>query len=126
MDEKELRIGNWIINFIDEEFQVNGETFAQFNIHVFKPIPLTEQWLEDLGCTWTGVSHSTYPSQGYVKEYNLPDTNWDISGIGNGNFDIDFNLDCEFDCFPSLPEIKYVHQLQNLYFALTEKELIKQ
>lgn len=65
-----------------------------------KPIPITEEWLLKFGFE-----------------------GWDIDNytliLTNGNF---FKLEC---LDPIATNIFYVHQLQNLYFALTGKELWK-
>jgi hypothetical protein len=64
-------------------------------------IPLTEEWLVTFGFE-------------YIEEYKW----WEIDWC---NFTIDLGGEYEFE-FAFHP-IKYVHQLQNLYFALTGKEL---
>ena len=70
------------------------------------PIPLTEEWLVKFGYK--------YKSYGYGEEEWKQ---WSFKGYSlNG-----------FTCNTSGVNIKYVHQLQNLYFALTGEELtIKQ
>lgn len=114
---KELRIGNYI--------DVNGTAVIRgtnekgvwirnkaFCIMDFKGIPLTEEWLHKLG-----VASITEP---------ISLTRWAIRNLvimvaPFGGFYI---------AYPSYPnngiEIKYVHQLQNLVFALTGKELTLQ
>ena len=82
-----------------------------------EPIPLTEEWLLKFGFT-----------KGYTKwGYNIPDWMFDITafiGIGlNGNKQW-FNLYCvNGETKQIFQSIYYVHQLQNLYFALTGQEL---
>jgi len=69
-----------------------------------KPIPLTEEWLLKFG-------YKLYHDYVWVND------NTDVLGR------IDkFKDDVARSIYPRL-EIKYVHQLQNLYFALTGKEL---
>lgn len=65
---------------------------------VFKPIPLTEEWLLMFGFNGWDIGHYTL-------------------ALTNGNF---FHIDNES---PIARNVKYVHQLQNLYFALTGEEL---
>jgi hypothetical protein len=118
MKATELRIGNYI--------QINGDlSYATASLIIaideleltVKPIPLTEEWLKDFG---------------FIDKYKSCNTDWSIYG-----FTINQQSD-EDDEGSKIPQeqifyyqyqydIKYVHQLQNLYFALTGKELtIKQ
>lgn len=72
----------------------------------YLPIPITEQWLLRLGF----IIHQSPPVKAFRK------------GLHFGFFDDDcfyFQLGKGMDI-----EIKHIHQLQNLYFALTGKELI--
>lgn len=114
MKTTELRIGNYIIDtnglkdyykvFLLEDGYIN--TSKEDSI---QPIQLTEEWLLKLG------------------------------GVDN-NYTIDFKCSRKKICFSwaskvvsdgrrhgfhsnKYPHIKYVHQLQNLYFALTGEEL---
>jgi hypothetical protein len=127
MQANELRLGNLIIGNLIYEGKL--KTFRRLNddldvvffsdgsIHEIgeyltdcKPIPLTEEWLLKFG----------FVSNPYKDRYEL---------IAKINIIIEcdktkglVNLYCE-----QFPHIKYVHQLQNLYFALTGEELtIKQ
>ena len=68
-----------------------------------EPIPLTEDVFLSLGFT--------QEKQGY-KHWNL-----DLYFHEDGEW-------CESDQLPLFIFLKYVHQLQNLYFALTGDELI--
>ena len=113
-----------------EEFQVTWETIAEYYYEYHKairpgervcdeitdyqfdlinPIPLTEEWLERFGfkekSKWTFVLNT--PS-GRMLTYHLGTKiiHYGSDGYGSG----------EINC-------KYVHQLQNLYHALTGKEL---
>ena len=111
MKANELRIGNYVNGGIVQSLPMHqGEMYAvliQSEFHSFgtpklmediKPILLTEKWLLDFG--FDGLD---------LGKYTLI--------LSNGNF---FSLSCEE---PIAINIKYVHQLQNLYFALTNKEL---
>ena len=73
----------------------------------FKPIPITEEWLLKFGF----FKHNN----AYVLE--KPNEN-----IMNFKFSIWSDFTYNSSEFPV--ELKYVHQLQNLYFALTGNELI--
>lgn len=110
MEAKELRIGNW--------YEHNGE-YKQVSPNTIvevweakrlwcKPIPLTTEILEKAGFK---------KIEGIGWEcYNL--TNYDISVYLNG-FATIRTYDEDADKFPC----KYLHQLQNLYYALTGEEL---
>ena len=71
------------------------------------PIPLTEEWLIKFGFkkTWFG--------------YENISTGIEIEPLKNGDYTICINAN-EYHVGESF---KYVHQLQNIYFALTNKEL---
>ena len=75
---------------------------AERGIESFRPVLINSEWLLKLG--FVESSH-------------------------NGSFEIRINLMGDgyacFNCFGYfLREVKYVHELQNLYFALTDEELI--
>lgn len=71
-----------------------------------KPIPLTEEWLLKFGLDKLDGCFSLQTKRGnLIIEEDLCEI------TGNYN-DIGFNAPC-----------KYVHQLQNLYFTLTNEEL---
>lgn len=123
MKANELRIGNWIsTSFLDEErlmiiseigeFNVvceNKETDAQCGFKVIYPIPLTEEWLAKFGVKW--IDETGY---GWI------DGNYHFKAkkFKNGRIDIWINSN-----LVNNRKTKYVHQLQNLYFALTGEEL---
>jgi hypothetical protein len=99
----ELRIGNWV-KTTEGEIQIhNGWEIDEGN--ECNPIPLTEEWLERFGAKSDVVS----------SMFGLG--NWISINLSNdGDFWIE-NITGE------VVVIKYVHQLQNLYFALTGEEL---
>lgn len=108
--EKELRIGNWVI-YKSHVIQLCSEDFAQLEddikTGIFSPIPLDEAWLLDFGFERDGA---------YWSHRNL---NLQTSELKNGG---------EIILVPNrkyVLELKYTHQLQNLYFALTGEELIR-
>lgn len=93
------------------------------------PIELTEEWLLKLGFTQTTDNGEVKSYQLYIKEENWF-FQYDIiqrrnkeywSGIvfklyADGGYDDSGELDL-------VEKIKYVHQLQNIFFALTGEEL---
>lgn len=103
MKANELRIGNFVSDRLGIVIiGTNGRIeFAD----IYKPIPLTEEWLVKFG---------------FVKDY---------SGWQNGiriEYDKErqsYVLDTDGNDYLQSPLIKHVHRLQNLYFALTGEEL---
>ena len=116
MEAKELRIGNLLkCAKSDNFFEVSYEDLGYINdgISESKPILLTEEWLLKFG-----FGRSDEFEMGHNKNFNF-----------GFYYDYHFNrfmLDCDNEndgVYIYLDHIKYVHQLQNLYFALTGTEL---
>jgi hypothetical protein len=111
MNVKELRIGNLVFYPLsDTEIEIDREMFAAqpglANLEDYRPIPLTEEWLLKFGFE-LDISQIEFFHRGGVWMH----------------FDGD-SLSANFGHIEQLDvEIKYVHQLQNLYFALTGEEL---
>ena len=113
MKATELRIGNYL-DFEGEPMQFEREDFNyEFNLSSqWQPIQLTEEWLIKFGfkkhneMTWLDTEHT---------ETQLP--NLQLNNF-KPDEEIGMFLDDKYGVI-----IKYVHQLQNLYFALTNKEL---
>ena len=127
MKASELRIGNWVnvrqYPYENEPYQISslsidntftfkfkGDIKGCFATSIINPIPLTEEWLLKFG-------------------FKLMDTNSDgghhfhILIVGDLRFLTPFE-DCSEVSLDGLSmAVYYVHQLQNLYFALTKKEL---
>lgn len=106
MKPTELRIGNWIKrNTQSDGFQIDHHSFwsCERNPENYKPIYLTEDWLEKFG-------------------FKTDDIIWVKDEIQIGHYKSGFYL-CSGTLLRLSKKIKYVHQLQNLYFALTGKEL---
>ena len=96
MDIKELRIGNYV-NIKDIILRIDLQELY-YNSFPMTPVPLTEEWLLKFGF-----------KKAYETYYQYKDF------ILNDKFimmDIDITI-----------QLKHVHQLQNLYFALTGEEL---
>ena len=119
----ELRIGNYITEvtasagFYASVISIGVDTctysigyWASFD--KLAPIPLTEKWLLDFG---------------FEKENNPFYKYWNI-GINPISKDpllsVTYNIKGNYYFFDNAHhQIKHVHQLQNLYFALTGEEL---
>ena len=109
MEAKDLRIGNLV--FIGKEVNVLElvdfvDIYENNTIKHFEPIPLTEEWLLKFGF------------ESYDGEYKYASRWLNIEKSENGY--VKLADDYFIDSF----EFKHVHQLQNLYFALTNEELI--
>ena len=112
INPQELRIGNYISNKKDILFNVlpeDIETISKFPDN-YNPIPLTEEWLLRLGFHKGSIPEPD-GSRCYYK----------------GMLDVIFKTSNGFIYSNHKPsghtKIEYLHQLQNLYFALTGVEL---
>ena len=112
MKANELRIGNWYYTNNGKPDQIDGHGISQFQdgevfdeVNDFiKPIPLTEEWLFKFGFVVTdGLFGNKYRKS--IDFYTMKDK----------------SIGFVFDDY--CITIKYLHQLQNLYFALTGQEL---
>jgi hypothetical protein len=119
---QELRIGNWV-EYDNRYFQIDSiaDVFPTLNTPEFgigvvdynniKPIPLTEEWLLKFGFK---LLNKKYRKTGFLHCNKI----W-------------FPLTVRFYCHgiwveyfgQQIGEIKYVHQLQNIYFAIEKEEL---
>lgn len=112
MEAKNFRIGNWIYDkTFKKEIQFKsfyGLCNIENNIDNYKPIPLTEEWLLKFGfekqMAWTYRIHMF--GDKWLVVY-LGQKGWSIN---NKNY-------------PDFMKLDYVHQLQNLFFAITGEEL---
>ena len=107
MRANELRVGNWVSQY-GLNFKLELEDFKKPNLN---PIPLTEEWLLKFGFEEQGKSIIfSIEHQGMKLVIDI------YQGLNN------IHLVFENMSAP-LIKIKYVHQLQNLFFALTGEEL---
>lgn len=119
----ELRIGN-TIEWANDPESTNNEAIVEAflldgnirtstgdgHISEFKPIQLTEKWLTKFGFEKNGTVFKLNSWFGLEKEYSRE--NYEKYNFMFENYQIQFP-----DLF-----VKSVHQLQNLYFALTGEE----
>jgi hypothetical protein len=121
MNANELRIGNKILFAEDgTEFTVTDILGNGFNVKneeentwieadQFEGVTLTEEWLLSFGFYKTMSWTYAIELEGNLKlVYYLGEKGWSIG----------------FKSYSDFTNLKYVHQLQNLYFALMGKELI--
>jgi hypothetical protein len=118
MKAAELRIGNyvkglgfnifWIVEGIENDFIYSSKAWRLLSC--FEPIPLTEEWLLEFG---------------FEKEY-INQTGCDFFRFGEHEiFYYPEKKEFKYDMLilSDGVNIKHIHQLQNLYFALAGEEL---
>ena len=121
MKANELRIGNWVSNYKDTPTQIlewtGNEAYLTegrkaYGIKTSSPIPLTEEWLIKFGAT---------QDQFDLEAFCLSSLTFDYYIIKNTM--LDGSIYWMIDELRGDTCIQYVHQFQNLYFALTGEEL---
>jgi len=86
----------------------DGANISHYIDEIMKPIPLTEEWLGKVGIY-----------NKYKKEFGISFDRYDLFiDLSNRIF-----LRYDDNQIIQLKSIKYVHELQNIYFALAGKEL---
>ncbi|OPC36155.1 hypothetical protein [Elizabethkingia miricola] len=110
MEIKELRLGNYVkyernsVYFTVESIEFVNNLVNATDIEYLEPISLTEEWLLKFGFEKSeSLSNCTKITNGYKFDFAGGEVLY-LDSI-------------------RLKHIKYVHQLQNLYFALTGEEL---
>jgi hypothetical protein len=120
MKKNELRIGNlvkgigfnvyWTIEGVKD-----GAIFASGEwrkLSAFEPIPLTEEWLEMLGFEYNKFYQNFRIKAGdYFNSIKYFDGEWCYN-----------NDQSDAGCY-FVTTVQYVHELQNLYFAINKEEL---
>ncbi len=132
MKAEELRKGNWVSDGRRVGFVIttNKKTCTikmpvstlKMAVEEVEPIPITEEWLLDFGFEKIIFdSDETGYGENYVLQINKKTKivfEDDMSfGIESAVLDTNW-LDLDFD------KLKGVNELQNLFFALTRKELV--
>lgn len=138
---KDLRIGNII--------QVGGNTLETYQTYkpmvvrldvieaiaeenkerpdailsVFQPIRLTDEWLEKLGLIKKNITEDMPEGlkQPDIDEDGSIWYNW-VHGLFN--LEIQSNGEIWFEVYSHYKHVKYVHELQNLYYSLCGEELV--
>lgn len=113
---KELRIGNWVV--IDFYKQWELEDYKSYGKKVdgewqndnVEPIPLTPEILKKTGFKQSSEFDDTFRLNEFDIYYRISYCEWTVDDRGDNE--------------GTKPRfIKYVHQLQNLYYSLTGTEL---
>ena len=126
MKLNELRIGNYIkLMLNDEDFAIVQVTLNDLDAidnkkGVYEPLPLTEDWLFKNGFSVKNFDYSIPISECKVVWLTLIPQDEECTAYSVCVTQTD---EYEEDQNAFLSDISYVHQLQNLYFALTGKEL---
>jgi len=137
MNTKEVRVGNFVLNHKKEATKVVqtlmdslGGAINGWDETNFDPIPLTEEWLLKAGFELYNYEPNEegdeFPDFIYMSYKITPPEKLYYYTITNTPEDggyYDFCVKVQFADYVMLNSIQYVHQLQNLYFALTGKEL---
>lgn len=123
MKASELRIGN---RYLSTKFQSPvicemgdfGEIYAradgssEYDVdEIFQPLPLTEEWLLKFGFERYQDAYY-YPYKKMFLCIQLPP-----------NYAVGLCRKEDWAFYDRFEHVEYVHQLQNLYFALTNEEL---
>jgi hypothetical protein len=120
MKANELRIGNYILNEYDTPSKVReithyecvflGDNLLKQDLQNCNPVPLTEELL--LKCGFNKKARRIVWDIGWIELwYSSYAKNYQVRFYKTGN-DIE-----------KVINIEYLHQLQNLYFAITGEEL---
>lgn len=112
MEARELRIGNlvWLSDKQKVWEILDGHEIDKCDESPFsQPIPLTEEWLLKLG----------FEKDTHTHKWSLP---FNLQKV-ECSFEIDNKFTRYFQPDFMATDIIYVHQLQNLYYALTGQEL---
>ena len=116
MEAKELRIGNWVKDKDGRQpIKIDLGDFCYIErqgVEDYEPISLTEEWLLKFGV------NELLNQDVYRVNYTCYH-----KGTNCFNYCLGYYHDDQGYIDNIFKDIKHVHQLQNLYFALTGKEL---
>lgn len=139
LQRKDFRIGNRIIYMGAEiviegiqrdgdiDYTLNGHPYGGHNVKHYEPIPITESYLLKQGLrSQKEMNEKWYLDYAFVysfedelrcSDYFIATDLEDVYKFCIATFDDGMQS------YESLRRLKYVHELQNLFFALTGKEL---
>jgi len=123
MNAHELRNGNWLHSELtNKDFQVNPDDIRSiwlgYDRGMVKTIPLTEEWLLKFGFSdkdyKNGYIGKDFKSGGMILDFVLS------KPFSKGEWNNTYTFDFDGHRFSKM---EFVHELQNLFFALTGNEL---
>lgn len=129
MKTRELMMGNLIqiegnpvevIKIFEIHLEVHSDIFQFWHVEIeeVEPISLTEEWLMKFGFKQSPTSNSCFYIVYKQLDLILYKTDTPIA-VSN-----DFKLECFYYFFNKVAVIiEYAHQIQNLFFSLTQTEL---
>lgn len=134
MEALELRIGNLIelkhtnnplkiAEILKDSVSIAPQRespWQQIPFEYVVPIPLTEEWLMKFSFN---KQYFPNPFEDEEPKLNKDGTRYYHWVHGLFNMEIQSNGEIWFEVYNHYIHVKYVHQLQNLYFALSEQEL---
>ena len=128
MKPTELRIGNLVTQIIERSTHNEEKTItiewqelmwiSRDRVDFYKPIPLTEEWLLKFWFEKSIVKEPWF-EKNKIEVFKYSKGNFFLLGGNHTAYGIGLH-----DIWKGMEiNIQYVHQLQNLYFALTNEQL---
>ena len=125
MKAQELRVGNYVYDTIAnavvevvlirsihrDDRIITLPSRWNCRIEEFNPISLTEEWLLKLGFNFDDDC-------GWITDFITGFYMFELAELSENGYELRVNDEYNTGC-----KIKFVHQLQNLYFVLTGEEL---
>lgn len=114
----DLRIGNLVYDIAGIN-PVEVEILMKDKIPLIQPIPLTKDWILKFG--FVIFDWPEFKDSRFIDYLHLTDGGVILRVIPEGASV--FTLDHCSDGYSFIAKVQYVHQFQNLYFALTGEEV---
>jgi hypothetical protein len=112
MKKSDLRIGNWVFDSEGFDYRIQGYELYVNLVEDFKPIPLSEEWLERLGFGYNNFYQNFRIKAGDdFNSIKYFEGEWCYN-----------NYESDAGCY-FVTTVQYVHELQNLYHAINKEEL---
>jgi hypothetical protein len=121
----ELRIGNWVLNY-GQYVCVEADDIVDCHHQPesYDPIPLTPEILEKAGFKKNYWNNSFYPGRFSLSLFEMHNYKGDAFFEYDSIDNILMLLSSDGgDTSTVIEKIQFLHQLQNLYFAITGEEL---
>lgn len=129
MEAKDLRLGNYVNDYgmccevthlmLSRLVEINNSGKTCINLTA---IPLTEDWLVRFGLI-KRYEENQFEDNGFTLDEN---GNKYYAWVDDGVFSLEIQTNGEiwFELYSYYRHIEFVHELQNLYYALTKRELV--